>query len=194
MMSDSAQGYVELRNTLKAVGAAADPAEFHGGLCASLCAAGRRRAQAWIEECVPDREDTHDTGKQARAALCKLEEHTWHILASSEMRWQPLLPDDDAPLEERVAALAAWCHGFLVGIGLAPFAPASQGRFSVEVDEILRDFAEISKAGLGGTAPADTSDGDFQFAELVEYVRVATQIMFEGLKPQRQNGRALGLD
>jgi uncharacterized protein YgfB (UPF0149 family) len=183
MMSDSAQTYVELRDALRHAGAAVDPAELHGGLCASLCAGGRDAAQVWIAECVPESDVAPGAGRQVHAALGKLERDTWQGLASTEMHWQPLLPDDDVSLKERVAALAAWCHGFLTGLGLADAQFASLGRLGAEADEILRDFAEISRAGLDGPA---TNEADFQLTELVEYVRVGTQMMFEGLGPSRQ--------
>ena len=38
-------------------------------------------------------------------------------LRGDEMEFELLLPDDDAPLEQRATALSQWCQGFLYGFG-----------------------------------------------------------------------------
>ena len=53
------------------------------------------------------------------------------------------------------------------------------------VGEILRDFAEISRAGLAETEVDGGNEPDFALAELIEYVRVGVQIVFEDLAPRR---------
>ena len=47
--------------------------------------------------------------------------------------------------------------------------------------EILRDFAEISRAGLSDDEAAGHDEPDFALAEIHEYVRVSVQIVFEEL-------------
>ena len=84
-------------------------------------------------------------------------------------------------LAEQVEALAVWCQGFLSGVGTT--APAA-----VEGDalgEILRDFAEISRAGLSEDEEAGHDQPDFALAQIHEYVRVSVQLAFEELAPVR---------
>ena len=50
--------------------------------------------------------------------------------------------------------------------------------------EIVRDFTEISRAS-GDEAEADESN-EQAYAELVEFIRVAAQVVFEELLPLRQ--------
>jgi uncharacterized protein YgfB (UPF0149 family) len=49
----------------------------------------------------------------------------------------------------------------------------------------LRDFAEISRAGLSEDEAAGEGQPDFALAEIHEYVRVSAQIVFEELGAER---------
>ena len=55
---------------------------------------------------------------------------------------------------------------------------------SGELAEIIQDFSEISQAGLG-EGDVDDNDAGFALVELVEYVRVSVQIVFEELEEAR---------
>ena len=103
-------------------------------------------------------------------------------MAAIDMAFQPLLPDDDAALVRRVAGLAQWCHGFLYGLALG--GAVAPGRLSADVDEILRDFAEISRAEVDPADPVET--GEAAYAELLEFVRTGAQIVFEELAEARR--------
>ena len=91
------------------------------------------------------------------------------------------MPSDDAPLAEQVEALAVWCQGFLSGIGGTAPAAARSSAEGDALGEILRDFAEISRAGLSDDEAAGHDQPDFALAEIHEYVRVSVQIVFEEL-------------
>jgi uncharacterized protein YgfB (UPF0149 family) len=85
-------------------------------------------------------------------------------------------------------ALALWCQGFLSGVGTtAPSAAQSarQGTDSGSLAEILRDFAEISRAGLSEEEAAGQGQADFALAEIHEYVRVSVAVVFEELAAER---------
>jgi uncharacterized protein YgfB (UPF0149 family) len=136
--------YDRLRESLAAAGAVVALAELHGGVCGALCAGGPDAARRWLSDSLDDAE----LGASAAALSDDLEElisTSSKMLEDDELAFEPLLPSDDSPLAEQVEALAVWCQGFLGGVGSA--APGS----SVEGDalaEILRDFAEISRAGF----------------------------------------------
>jgi uncharacterized protein YgfB (UPF0149 family) len=97
------------------------------------------------------------------------------------MEFHPLLPEDESPLDERTAALAQWCVGFLYGLGSSSIQDLS--KLPGEVGEVVRDFDEITRVGI------DQGDSDDQnesaYAELVEFVRVGVQIVFEELEALR---------
>jgi uncharacterized protein YgfB (UPF0149 family) len=56
---------------------------------------------------------------------------------------------------------------------------------TAELAEILADFGEISRAGIDEEYEADRDTADFALAELKEYARVSTQIVFESLAERR---------
>ena len=168
--------YDRLRDSLADAGAVVALAELHGGVCGALCAGGPPAAQRWLADCVEDQDlaaSTADVGRD----LQDLVEWSWNVLAGQDLVFEALLPDDDAPLEEQAQALALWCHGFLGGMGATAENAA--------IGEILRDFAEISRAGLSDEEAAGRDQPDFALAEIHEYVRVSAQIAFEELSYQR---------
>jgi hypothetical protein len=93
------------------------------------------------------------------------------------MEFEPLLPDDEQPLNGRANALALWCTGFLYGLGTGQISDLEA--LNGDVGEIVRDFTEISRA-TGDDADADESN-EQAYAELVEFIRVAAQVVFEEL-------------
>jgi len=189
--------YERLRESLAAAGAVLALAELHGGVCGALCAGGADAARRWLLDSLDDADVGATTAMDGGSAenagssfrppaavaddLAELINTTAKMLEDPELAFEPLLPSDDAPLAEQVEALAAWCQGFLSGVGST--APAA-----VEGDalgEILRDFAEISRAGLSEDEEAGQDQPDFALAEIHEYVRVSVQLAFEELAPVR---------
>jgi uncharacterized protein YgfB (UPF0149 family) len=97
------------------------------------------------------------------------------------MQFELLIPDDTDTLEERTRALGLWCNGFLYGLGCNGAGDPRQ--LPADAAEIVRDLGEISQAGV------DAQDSDeaneTAFAELLEFVRVGVQLVFEELGQQR---------
>jgi uncharacterized protein len=175
--------YDRLRESLAAAGAVVALAELHGGVCGALCAGGPAAARRWLLDSLEDAE--LDASAALSDDLEELISTSSKMLEDDELKFEPLLPSDDSPLAEQVEALAVWCQGFLSGVGSA--APAD-ARSSVEGDalgEILRDFAEISRAGLSDDEADGQVEADFALAQIHEYVRVSVQLAFEELGPIR---------
>ena len=179
--------YDRLRESLAAAGAVVALAELHGGVCGALCAGGPAAARRWLLDSLEDAE--LDASAALSDDLEELISTSSKMLEDDELKFEPLLPSDDSPLGEQVEALAVWCQGFLSGVGSA--APAN-ARSSVESDalgEILRDFAEISRAGLSDDETDGQVEADFALAQIHEYVRVSVQLAFEELAPSRAAAR-----
>ena len=177
--------YDRLRDALAAAGAVVALAELHGGVCGALCAGGATAARRWLVELL---DDEQLAAASASALVNDLEDvigASVKMLDDGELRFEPLLPGDDEPLAEQVEALAAWCQGFLSGLGSTAPAIASRSKEGDALGEILRDFAQISRAGLSEAEAEGRDQPDFALAEIHEYVRVSVQIVFEELGPER---------
>jgi uncharacterized protein YgfB (UPF0149 family) len=175
--------YERLRDSLAAAGAVVTLAELHGGACGALCAGGPAAARRWLAAALDDGELA--TPAAVADELEELVTTSARMLEGDQLTFAPLLPSDDAPLAEQVEALAAWCHGFVSGVGSTAPAAARGSSDSASLGEILRDFAEISRAGLSDDEAQGRDSPDFALAEIHEYVRVSAQIVFEELTPLR---------
>jgi uncharacterized protein YgfB (UPF0149 family) len=170
--------YSHVQQLLSQERSLADAAEAHGTLSGCLCAAGGYRLEDWLREILPE-------GRAAPATTAALEElftATAAALLQPDMEFDLLLPADEQPLDVRTAALAQWCQGFLYGLGAGAIPDASE--LPGDVGEVVRDFSEISRAGVDAAQEDDSNEA--AYAELVEYVRVGVQLLFEELGSVRR--------
>jgi len=169
--------FPEIARVLAGAGSAVPAAESHGCLCGALCTSADYSLDRWLEEIVPGAPaaDERDT-----RSLQLLFTDTLRALRGDEMEFQPLLPDDDSVLADRTAAISEWCHGFLYGFGTGS---RSATELPANVGEILRDLAEIGRAGLDNDESDETEEE--AYAEVVEYVRVGVQLIHDELAPAR---------
>lgn len=177
-------GYDEVAQALSAGGSAVLAAEAHGVLVGALCARRVYLPAEWLEELLPDAADAPDAAVDPQLAagpLRALYEQSRTVLEARDMEFEPLLPPDDAGLQERVEALGAWAQGFLYGFGAA--GPFPRGAMPADVAEVLSDFAEVSKAGNVGAESAEVEET--ALADLVEYIRVGVQLIYDELADVR---------
>src|SRR5579859_5949480 len=177
MMSDIR--FKDFEDVLATAGGLADAAEAHGSLCGALCSTAPYRMQDWINEILPDGTALSD---ESAAMIERVFTATASAFGDQGMEFEPLLPDDEQPLNGRANALALWCIGFLYGLGAGQISDLEA--LNGDVGEIVRDFTEISRAS-GEGAEGDESN-EQAYAELVEFIRVGAQVVFEELMPLRQ--------
>jgi uncharacterized protein len=171
----------ELEATLTTAAAPTGAAEAHGSLCGALAADAHFDAEAWAGTALPAT-DVDADALRTRNLLRTLAAETQAALTSQDMEFEPLLPDDEAPLEQRVVAIAAWCAGFLYGIGSGGLK-AGEAAVPEPVGEIIRDFGEISRASIDAEETEESNESSY--AEIVEYLRAAAQLAFEELEERR---------
>jgi hypothetical protein len=171
--------YAEIQRVLADERSMTDAAEAHGTLVGALCTMAAYRFEDWLQEILPE------GGLQALSsgALRALYFLTSETLAGQDLEFQPLLPEDRQPLNERTAALAQWCVGFLYGLGSGSLQDLKA--LPGEVGEVVRDFDEITRVGVDGGETDEQNES--AFAELVEFVRVGVQLVFEELEPLRES-------
>ena len=170
----------ELEHALAAGGAPVAAAEAHGTLCGALALDASYDAEHWLLGLVPAG-SADPEALRSRHLLETAYSETREALAGDEMDFAPLLPPDDVPLEQRVAALAAWCCGFLYGLGGAGQQPPAG--LPETVREVIDDFDEISRATVGSEEPEESNEESY--AELVEYLRASTQLVYDELMTHR---------
>jgi len=178
--------YDEFERVLKDARALPEPAEAHGTLAGALCSSRDYGLIEWLREILPD--DSPDEEALQSPVLQNVYNAMVRTLVGSDSDFQPLLPDDDAPLVDRAEALSLWCQGFLYGLGSG--TTSDPGQVSVEAREIIRDFTEITQVGVD--AGDDDEESEVAFAEVVEFVRVGTQLLFVELAPARGEEPAPG--
>ena len=165
--------YYQIQQLLVQERSLADAAEAHGTLAGCLCATAGYRLEDWLREILPEGHATPETS----ATLEELFAATAGALLQPDMEFEPLLPPDDQPIDVRTAALAHWCQGFLYGLGAGAINDASE--LPGDAGEVVRDFIEISRAGVD--AAQDEESNEAAYTELVEFVRVGVQLLFEEL-------------
>jgi len=173
-----ANAFHDLDETLRRAGAACDAAESHGTLCGALCA-GLDSDAPWLEHILDQATGTPEAQRRCREALTALRDSTHGQLAGGSLEFAPLLPDDELSLADRTDALSEWCQGFLYGIGLAGDRLKLE-ELSEECGEILKDISQISQAGFEGDGASD--EDETAYAEIVEYVRMGVQLLYEELQ------------
>lgn len=160
--------------TINAAAVQANPqlsaAELHGMATGMLCGDANAQSADWLEEVLAGAAALPGDRRQL---LVRLFEETRRLLASDDFEFDLLLPDDERDLEERVAALKAWCQGFLYGVGRVA-KELDQDR---EIREILNDIGEFTKLDN----EAEGEEDEQAYTEITEYLRVAVLMVRAGL-------------
>ena len=165
----------ELQDILHRIDSAVGASEAHGWLCGALCVREGFGAAEWLAGLADDADGAAAAGELP--TFMELHAEILESLRSEDFVFAPLLPAEDAPLAERVAALAEWCGGFLYGVGAAGASEAAAK--SGAVAEILGDLSEISRAEIEPGRDQDSGEADY--TELQEFVRAGAQLAWEEL-------------
>lgn len=170
-----------VQRALEDLGATADAAEAHGILCAMLV--DNAAMPLWLGQILEDLPDKGDALAAEKLALLeRLFEETREQLNNEELGFRLLLPAESDRLSLRLLALAAWCQGFVYGIGVSGLADGD--RLDEEARECLSDLLEISKLG---DDEESSDEAEMQFAEIAEHVRVVTLLLNESLNPLKHS-------
>lgn len=166
----------ELARLLEVEGFEETAAELHGIFCGRL-AGGERLAGGQLREAlVESLASEEELIDNALPELARLYQQALAQLRDSSYAFSPLLPGDDTPLQRRVDELSQWAQGFLDGLvdaGLSGDSPLSE-----DATQALGDLVAIAQAAFEGE---EGNDDEGDFAELLEYVRVAAIMIFAEL-------------
>lgn len=172
--------YREAAAALAELGLAGNASAYHGLLCGALCV--QEPEEIDLLHLVEGEEPTAEV-PQALAILIRLRDAAAVALSDMQTGFMPLLPEDGSQLGERAEALSLWCEGFI--FGLAALQHLDFRQCSEEMRELIQDFTEFTKASLHEADDPEAEEA--AYAELVEYIRVGTQLIFMELRSRRQN-------
>ncbi|HJL65957.1 MAG: UPF0149 family protein [Arenicellales bacterium] len=174
--------YTELNSQLQKLEIQASLAELHGmtsGLAAShpLSIPGNRWQSLVLEK------GTEPSGAtdERIVFLDLLLKYSMDALSDENFTFEPLLPADSCDLRERTDMLAQWCQGFTIGLFYNGFHDA--GDLPQGAREAAGDIQAFVSAALDGE---DESD-EIAYTEIVEYLRVAVNLIFVELYPSQPN-------
>lgn len=177
--------FAEINTELHSIEPQLDAAEVHGCLCGELCTMKNLSAQDWLREMllVIQHSEADEVVENLAAqaippspALEQLFAESKESLRGDAMEFALLLPDDDELLATRVAAMVQWVAGFLYGYGTGA---AELDDVPEAVSEALQDFTQIARANPGEVA--ESEEDESAYAELIEYLRAAVQVLYDEL-------------
>jgi uncharacterized protein YgfB (UPF0149 family) len=174
----------ELDAALRRCGSTWNAAQSHGLICSRLAIQGGNALEPWLNQ-VLENTDTQDSlRRECTEMLQALHDISWRQLAERSSDFQLLMPDDSESVAVRTEALAQWCEGFLHGLVVRVEGDSLKARLAAEpLRDIIKDVLEISRAEVGDD---DDESNEIAYAELLEYLRVAVQLVYEELAECRQ--------
>ena len=154
--------------------------EIHGVIIGLLCVGHTDAHAAWFADLFADRSPDDLQVQELRQLLGQLYQASIDQLNDEGNVFTPYLPGDGVSLQERAKCLSEWCQGFLYGLGLAGIDPH---RLMGDANEALLDIAEFTRLDYENLASDEASET--AYAELQEYLRVATLLIREELSSIR---------
>lgn len=175
--SDPVPDYDILDLALVDAGSVTEAAETHGIICGAACAP--KPGGEWLDV-ILDGCDDPAASAGLTAQLRALFVATRGALEARDASFTLYLPDDTQEFGQRVAAVAGWCRGFLLGLTAAGVEDLTA--LPGDAAEIVADVGRIARL-----APESEEGGDDEAAltEVEEYLRVAVQLVFEELAAVR---------
>lgn len=168
-MKNNDPAYIELEQALQQTSFKLHPSQVHGIIAGLLCGKDDP-SESWGELVTGSKEKPPEI-------VQKLYEATQKQLADFLFEFQLMLPDDSEELATRTESLTLWAQGFLTGLKAAHVR--MQGREPSDVTEAINDLVEIAKINYEDVVANEEDEA--AFVELVEYVRVATILIYQDL-------------
>lgn len=161
---------------LSSAGIAHSPSELHGVIC-GLLATGQGRERSSLLTTLAAHAEQPAMSEPLSAALMTCRDGALAGFSGAGLELALLLPADEEELGLRVAALAQWCEGFLVGFGTGA-AGISDSALSPGIQEALSDLAAISQVE---TPEEEGDEQEHLFEEVAEHCRMSALMIYTDL-------------
>lgn len=167
----------ELEELFYALKINASPSAFHGFLCGRLTC-GAVAIDLLIEASTEWLALSEEQAEAADNDFRDFYEASLSNLEDISFLFKPTLPNDDLPLGERLVAVGEWCGNYISGL-----AEGLGEKFELSDDgkEALDDLGAIGQISVDFESD---EDGEHDYTDLVEYVRLAVQVIFTDLHPE----------
>lgn len=123
-----------------------------------------------------------DPETRLREALKSMADLTERALGADGLELQPLLPDDEQPLNQRALAATEWTRGLLFGLGLAAI---DRQALEAETREAFDDLLELTRMDLEDLN--EDAEHEEALSDVVEFLRVATLLIHDDIATQARN-------
>ena len=122
--------------------------------------------------------------------VSRLSLSTLSAIEDADYTFQPLLPAEDSPLEERLLSISEWSRGFLSGFTQGITLREAAGEpIPGMTAEALKDMAAIAQVD---TAETDSEEAERQLEDIIEFIRFAAiNIVSEAQSLQEGNSENL---
>lgn len=155
--------------------------EMHGLLCGVLIAGNSVSVSKYIDMVTGDEADSNVvSNKELGGVLKQLYDDTMSELQSPTLEFEPLLPDDDYPLDERMQSAGSWARGLIIGLARQGIKEQSLDDVSTDSVDFIKDMYQVSQTEF---QVAFDEESELVYSELVEYFKMGTLLLQEEFKP-----------
>jgi uncharacterized protein YgfB (UPF0149 family) len=156
---------------------------LHGTICGFLCASEPSEGERYLRSFMVDSKNPEV--RSAILALFDIFTISQQQISDSDLSFQLFLPDDHAPITDRIQAFSEWCAGFVEGLAMAGVEIEDlEDEESQEAFNHLKEFSELSPENL------ESDDEDEKaLMEVSEYTRMTVLRLHMDLQAQGNEGK-----
>ena len=175
----------EVDAALRGSGSSWSAAQAHGLLCSRLAVLGAEGGPDWFSLILQANDTANRSHGDDLTLLDDLYSDTYRQLSDRQSEFNPLLPGESETASVIATALAEWCEGFLHGLVSDVKGESLKKKLAAEpLSDIIRDMLEMTRAAADDDD--DDEDNEAALTELIEYLRVAAQLVYEELADLRR--------
>jgi yecA family protein len=179
-MTDQPIDHDVLDDALKRCGSSWNAGQVHGLLCSRLTVSGSEGATRWFEQVLNETDPNNALRAECEQLLDSMCATTWRQLVERQSEFTLLLPHDEDAALKRAESMAQWCEGYLHGLVSEKHRDALKEKLAAEpVADIIKDMLQFTRATADDDG--DNEGNEDAYVELVEYLRVAVQLVYEEL-------------
>jgi len=176
----------ELDEALENCDSGRNSIQAHGLLCGYIMTHGLKGHDMWLHRMFENSSNEKGDKVKYKSLFDDLFIETLRQLEERQSEFELFLPEDDRDLLTRTKAIGSWCNSYLHGLISSVTTEKLKKAINREPTSILiKDLLEMTKATIGEEYDDETNERSY--AELVEYTRIAVQLIFEELDESRNN-------